>query len=294
MTFVVMMVFPLLCDAENTSAQTSASSNFKLWQLPSQTNTIGNSYVFQMENGKVVVMDGGFKTETPYLRGFLGALGNEVEAWFISHPHTDHMEALNEILKEPRGIKIKTNYHSRFSKEFYENNEVSEKAHTAEFYANLDQSKIDVVDIVEPGLTIEIDKTKFKILGVKNEEITVNPYNNSSMIIRVDDGTRSVVFLGDAGAEQGDKLLAGPYRDELNCDFLQMAHHGNHGVRFDFYRTIRFSACLWPTPSWVYDNDAGEGFDTHSFDSVKLRKLMEESGITKHFVSFHGLQVIEY
>lgn len=36
-------------------------SNFTLWQLPSQINTIGNSYVFQMNNGSVAVMDGGVK-----------------------------------------------------------------------------------------------------------------------------------------------------------------------------------------------------------------------------------------
>lgn len=32
------------------------------------------------------------------MRGFIGALGNEVEAWFISHPHDDHMGALSVIL----------------------------------------------------------------------------------------------------------------------------------------------------------------------------------------------------
>ena len=51
------------------SALPQEDSNFTLWQLPSQINTIGNSYVFQMNNGKVVVMDGGVKAEAEFLKG---------------------------------------------------------------------------------------------------------------------------------------------------------------------------------------------------------------------------------
>ena len=50
-----------------------------MWQIPSHRNTIGNSYVFRTKGGKVIVMDGGFPEEEFTLRGFLGALGNEVE-----------------------------------------------------------------------------------------------------------------------------------------------------------------------------------------------------------------------
>ncbi len=69
----------------------------------------------------------------------------------------------------------------------------------------------------------------------------------------------SLLFLGDLGREGGDKLLNGPYPKELNCDYLQVARHGQNGVRKDFYRSIKFRACLWSSPSWVYNNDAGEG-----------------------------------
>ena len=86
------------------------NDTFTLWQLPSQVNTIGNSYVIQTVNGKLIVMDGGSHQETDYLRGFISALGAEVEAWFISHPHDDHFWALINILKEPGDIKINNIY----------------------------------------------------------------------------------------------------------------------------------------------------------------------------------------
>ena len=51
--------------------------------------------------------------------------------------------------------------------------------------------------------------------------------------------------MGDLAKEGGDILLNGSYRGDLNCDYLQMAHHGQRGVRMDFYRSIEFEACLW-------------------------------------------------
>lgn len=267
-------------------------SDFTLWQLPSQINTIGNSYVLKMNNGKIVVIDGGVKEEAEYLRGFLAALGNEVEMWFVSHPHPDHVGALTEILKTPGDLKIHVVYHSAFSSALCEL-EPDYKKDAEEFYRCLKSSEVRKVDVQSPGLMLTIGKTKFKILGIKHEEIKENPYNNSSMIIKVWDAKKSVLFLGDAGKECGDCLLKGLYRKELDCDYLQMAHHGQSGVRKEFYRTIKFKACLWPSPTWVYNNDAGKGFNTHTFETVEIRNLIDSLGIKKHFVSNQGLCKIE-
>lgn len=269
----------------------AAKPDFEVWQLPSQINTIGNSYVFRMNDETVAVMDGGVKEETPYLRGFLAALGNQVDVWFVSHPHPDHIGAITEIFKAPNGIQIKKVCHSRFSPGFC-GAEPDYQPAAKEFYTELDKSGIEVIDVSEPGLTIQLHKTCFKILGVKNEDIRVNPYNNSSMIIRVWDDSKSMVFLGDCGHEQGERLLNGPFRNDLNCDYLQMAHHGQQGVSKEFYRTVKFRACLWPTPSWVYNNDAGKGFNTHILKTVEIRELVDSLGIKENYVSFTGLHQI--
>ncbi|HTF29764.1 MAG TPA: MBL fold metallo-hydrolase, partial [Flavitalea sp.] len=186
-------------------------SDFILWQLPSQINTNGNSYVFRMNNGKICVMDGGVKEETDYLRGFLASLGNEVEYWFISHPHLDHMGALNEILKDPKDVRIKNIYHFEMSKEYYSKYEVNFKPLTEEFYANLKKSGINVVNVKTPGILIKIGNTSFKVLNTKNEDLLEeNPYNNQCMVVKVWDDAKSMVFLGDLGVEAGDKLLKSP------------------------------------------------------------------------------------
>lgn len=287
------LLFVAILASTARAAVLESKGDFVLWQLPSQINSHMNSYVFQLGNGKVVVMDGGSKGEAAYLRGFLAALGNEVEAWFITHPHFDHIEALNEILKAPQGLKINTIYHSRMSAAYLNVHELQYRDLTVEFYERLDQFEGTVVDLTKPGLELVLSHTHFKVLGVKNEEITNNPYNNQSIVIKVWDDSKSVLFLADLGLEGGDKLLSSPYRPELDCDYLQVSHHGQAGVSKDFYRTIRFRACLWPTPEWLYNNDAGNGYNTHTWETVEIRELMDALGINEHHLSFQGLARIE-
>lgn len=287
--YVVGILLLIVCFSCSKEDKTS---NFTVWQLPSQVNTIGNSYVFQMGNREVVVLDGGVAQEESYLRGFLAALGNHVSVWLVSHPHPDHIGALNMILKEPGGIVIDKICHSGLSANFCK----LEPDYTdvaLDFYANLKESGIPVENLSEPGEVLEFDHTKFKILSVKNESITTNPYNNSSMVIRVWDNKKSIVFLGDAGLEEGNMLLGGLFRKDLDCDYLQMAHHGQRGVSKDFYRAIKFKACLWPSPSWVYNNDVGNGFNTHIYETVEIRNLIDSLGISENYVSCKGLYRIE-
>lgn len=259
---------------------------FTLWQLPSQVNTIGNSYVIQSVNGKLIVMDGGTKDETEYLRGFISALGEEVDAWFISHPHGDHFGALSNILMEPEGVKINRIYHSKVVRE-----DGSMHGWTGRFYSLLDSvavaNSIDVIDC-HRGDEFEIDGINFKILSEKNPELLPN-INDQSMVIRMWDESKSFVFLGDLGEKGGRKLMESEYMEDVNCDYLQMAHHGQDGCDKEFYDRAQFRACLWPSPSWVYNNDTGDGFNTAHLKTVEVRGWIQEKGITEHYVSNEGL-----
>jgi len=266
------------------SAKKSGGSGFTMWQIPSHSNTIGNSYVFRTSGGKIIVMDGGFPEEEFAMRGFLGALGNEVDAWFISHPHDDHMGALMEILKNPQDLKIRHIYHSRMP-DIVIDAEKDYAQLTRDFYALLEKDpNIKMTDIQQPGGVYDFDGMQLKILSVAND-FTVNPYNNSSMIMRVWDKKKSIVFLGDAGVECGKKILGTPFKADLDCDYIQMAHHGQAGCDEEFYRSFKFRACLWPTPTWVWNNDQGKGFNTGILGTFKTRVWMDRLLIKEHHVS---------
>ena len=59
-----------------------------------------------------MVIDGGNRGDAPGLREFLEPLGNRIHAWFLSHPHPDHVDALTAILQEPGAMEIDVIYAS--------------------------------------------------------------------------------------------------------------------------------------------------------------------------------------
>ena len=88
---------------------------FTLWQLPSVADDHGNSYVIRTPHGRVVAIDGGKGAETDYLRGFLAALGDEVDVWIVTHPHYDHVEAMTNLLRRPMDLRVHEVRESRFT-----------------------------------------------------------------------------------------------------------------------------------------------------------------------------------
>lgn len=265
-----------------------AKESFVVWQLPSQVDTICNSYVIRTVNGKVIVMDGGFADEKDYLRGFIDALGGKVDAWIISHPHDDHINAFIALMENPKGLKVDKIYHSRFPEELILASDEQTIALTRKFYSMLDNATdIEIIDC-HSGDEFEIDGVNFKVLSEKNPDILKpNAYNNSSMALKMWDSKKSFIFLGDLGVEGGQKLLKSEYAKDLECDYLQIAHHGNSGCDKEFYQSVKFRACLWPTPSWIY-NPKVDWLTT-----MEVRGWMEELGITEHYISYEGLSRIE-
>ena len=143
------------------------------------------------------------------------------------------------------------------------------------------------------GQVIEIDGVRFEILGIKNPEITRSPINNSSVVMRVTDESKSVLFTSDLGAEGGRKLLNSRFRDSLQADYVQMAHHGQHGVDEAFYRAVQPNACLWPTPRWLWENDNGGGKGSGPWETLNVRAWMEKLKIHENYVSADGLHRID-
>ena len=102
-----------------------------------------------------------------------------------------------------------------------------------------------------------------------------------------------MLILGDLGEEGGDEVMAECEKPLLMTDYTQMAHHGQWGVKKEFYEYIRPKKCIWPTPEWLWNNDNGKGFDTHYWQTVRVREWMEELGVTEHIVEKDGTQKIE-
>ena len=274
--------------------QNQPGTTFTLWQLPNQTPTPIMSYVIMTVHGQLIVIDGGTADDAPYLRRFIHDHGNKVTFWLITHPHLDHMNAFREIITKPEGVVIEAVWGS-FNPptwcEKYPDDDVDRQEYR-KFMTAVQHAGYRIQEL-SLGQTFVLDGISLTILSVRNPEIIANAYNNSSVVFKVKDQKKSVLFLADLGHEGGEKLLKSKYAEQLSSDYVQMAHHGQNGVGKEFYMRCHHKYCLWPTPRWLWNNDNGKGMDSGTWKTLEVRKWMADLNVEKHYCMFNGLEEIK-
>lgn len=255
------------------------------------------SFIITTADGKIIAIDGGHREDARYFVNYLKKLTGEerprIDAWFLTHSHKDHVSAFFEVVQNMSNeVEIEKVYYNFPSAQFLLRGHDRNAAKTAEEFYSLLPLFANKACIVSGGDTYEIGEAKIEILYTTDPEITSNVTNNSSTVFKMTLGGKTALFLADCGAEAGNKILA-KYAgtDMLDCDICQMAHHGQQGVTREFYEAVRPEICLWCTPRWLWENDAGKGFNTHVFKTVEVREWMEELGVKKNYIDMDGTQI---
>jgi len=259
-------------------------NSFSLWQLPSQSHSQMQSHVIKSFNGKIIVVDGGMTADGPYLKNFLQDLGGFVDMWILSHAHCDHIDALSWILLNQDNLKIDKIFASFPPLDWIKENENHESASLENFEKIMKKIGRNYIK-TNPGDYFDVDGVKIQIFSDINLELTENAINNSSIVFKIFDDYKSVLFLNDLGDLAGDKLLNNIEHKKLKADYVQMAHHGQNGVRKNFYEVVAPNYCLWPTPLWLWNNDNGGGIASGPWKTLEVRKWMDELNVKNHFVS---------
>ena len=247
-TFCMLIACVSGAAAEEAAVQ---RRSFALWQLPEQTPTQMMSYVIRTLKDSLIVIDGGNVGDAPYLRDFIRKQGGTVHTWIISHPHSDHTDALATLLSEAECPAIGRIVASFPEPAWIEEHEKPALEPFQRLLKAVERAGVPLHE-VELGETMDVDGVRVEVIAVKNPEIHPNAINNSSMAFRVEDDVKSVLFLGDLGFQGGEKLLAGRYASRLKADYVQVAHHGQNGVGEAVYQAIAPKCCLWPTPVWLW------------------------------------------
>lgn len=264
----------------------SRELDFSIWQLNQFYQELQMGYIIRTDDDKISVIDGGGLRTTGILENYLIQLGGTVDTWIITHPHSDHIGAFLEITKR-RKIKIKKLIHSFLDKELVKIHEPKSYDNLLEYDTIISQSSILIVDAKLNDSFLLGQGVKMKVLGIKNIDITSNIVNNSSLVFKIESKSKSILFLGDLGIEGGKKILKNETsRVELKSQYVQMAHHGANGVDRSFYEAVEAEYALWPTPDWLWSNNyAGKIIDEGNYNTLNVRKWMEELNIKKNYVA---------
>lgn len=290
------------------SEQPMGDGKTVLYQVAREELSLMMCYVIKTRNNKLIVIDGGIdghgKNAEVYLLDVLkdiqGTEKPEIEAWFFSHIHPDHVNEFRKMVDSKKGQFTVNKIYFHFpTREFMQRTSPSALALSEQFGRAFNELKgLNAYELYVPpmvGYKIQIDNVTFEILQVPDNETTANAINNSCMVFRMTAEGQTVLFLGDLGVEGGVRLL-NTYRDALKSDMVQMAHHGQAGVDKDVYEAIDPKVCLWPTPIWVWENKDSNGVEGNGpYQTTEVRKWMfEDLGVKHHFVTgLSGTQAIE-
>lgn len=284
----------------------------KLLQLATEKDaTQMMSYVIEAYNPDkasepyVIVIDGGEAKDAAYLSWLLTTkYDGHVDAWFITHEHSDHYGALLKMLEDGQiGDKI------TIDKLYYNFPDNITHGQGTQNFMNAVSNNIYLNGKVSEqvmGMTYNYGRVNIKVLsdcdeyyGVLYKDNAAGDQNNASIIMlaEFDDGNAStenteVLFLGDMG-RAGEAYVMKQINAcgvDLTGVAVQMAHHGNSGVSKAFYDMLDPIACLWPCTNWLWENmpQGTEEPGTGSWENVELHQYLLNQGVTEHYTAAYG------
>ncbi len=272
----------------------------KLYQMGTTNSQLSMGYVMVTEANEIIVVDSGRNAEeAKVLYDFIVSLKGSpvVDAWYLSHYHGDHIEALTQILNN-YDITIHNLYFDFPSdKALIEQYGDGDNVFLYDFYDALENNASKVKNIITPkkGDVMKYTGLEMRVLNDALFGEGMKYVNNSTVVYKAVTSDESVLFLGDMG-DYGMTLLNDEYfKTEIEtCTVIQMAHHGNSDLLGSFYDNIKeIKVCLFPCLAWVFNNDAGAGFNSGTMTTVKTRQYLESRGVTIMLTQANGMVTLE-
>ena len=248
--------FEKLCDTSITQHYSAESS--------------GMGYIFRLEDGSFIVYDGGYKSDA---KDFLITISKlnlndqlHVRAWIITHDHSDHYAAFNEIAKSfAKRLKIDYVMYSPTT---------SEESTVINYYKEqifADVAKFSGAKLisVHAGMTFNILNVKLEILqtpGVLSVHGKITDFNDTSIISRIVSADGSAIMLADACGRSADWLVRN-IGDGLKSDIVQVAHHGVETGSIPLYDKIAAPMVFWPCDHVLFASQRGEKIKQHIIEA---------------------------
>ncbi|HEY6090083.1 MAG TPA: DNA internalization-related competence protein ComEC/Rec2 [Gemmatimonadaceae bacterium] len=189
----------------------------------------GDAILLRTDHGRWVLFDAGpawrggdagRSTVLPYIR----RRGGRLEAFVLSHPHTDHVGGAASVLAAMRP-------HTYWDAAFAGGSEAYSLSLAAARKEGVEWHR------VHPGDSIAIDGVRLSFLAPDSSwTVGLKDPNLASTIALVRFGVVRFLLVGDAERAEEDWLL-GHHREELRADVLKVAHHGSSTSSSDEFLT---------------------------------------------------------
>ena len=239
----------------DTTPETVSPSLTLLSQNERMNNGLGMLYL--LPNGKFLIIDGGY-VRSAQLYDIIHKLAPNkqeivITAWYISHPHGDHQQALTSFLRSNyKNVKIESILYNYTTSDQYNSVTTgSDGASSAiSLETNLTKYLKSDTKVIKPhtGQIYRYGSTTVEIMYTVEDVLpqTLDYLNTSSLVVRVTVGDHTLMALADTTHVSGD-ILRNMYGAYLESDMVQLAHHGTHPGYASLYHAIKAPVLLWPS-----------------------------------------------
>ena len=228
--------------------------------LSNQSDASGMSYVITLEDGRYIIIDGGYYKKTGgkdhhilfnYLKDNNKRKDGKIviAAWILTHDHSDHHGAFTNFAQEYASRVELQYYITNFGDKSRYNQQPSGWLNTNipnELVANYYKNAKKIVP--HTGQRLTFCNTTFDVICSQESHAPnkMEWVNDASLIFRMTANGVKTLFLADAEA-QTTNLLNNMYGSTLKSDIMQIAHHGYSGGSVSLYQNVAPNWTLWPT-----------------------------------------------
>ena len=274
------------------------TTNTTLYQLELDYSNIdcGMGYVFQLKNGQFFIIDGGFCTagEEDRLYDFLKerCKGTPIiVGWFFSHAHDDHIGNFIQFIQKYKNQviieKLIYNFQPIDFPETEHDWKSSDPAVAKEFYRTIEKFCYDIpIYTPQTNDIFQIEEITVEVLYTHNDLDTGNYiFNDCSTVITTEYAGQKILWLGDIHKE-GSRILLQNKIEKLQCDIVQVSHHGFSGAPIELYEATKAKAVLWPTPDYLMKEILNKN-PILKYNDVNLY-ILNDMNIQNHWIGGNG------
>ena len=174
----------------------------------------GDCAVVQCD-GETMVIDGGPKASARYVYSYIRDMLRVEHIDFVvsTHPHVDHVYGLSSVLNAAPADLVLSPVLEWDSKAFRSMMDYAARQGTP-------------VEVPREGDTLRLGGAAVTVLHCWPEAIGYGRTNDASIVLRIDYGTTSFLFTGDA--EDWSEYMMIDAGVSLKADVLKVSHHGSY------------------------------------------------------------------
>lgn len=254
---------------------------------------IGMCYIFRLEDGRFIIIDGGFNKDrnAKLIWDKLMELSVNpsekkvhIAAWLLTHAHGDHYGAFSKYM-ETYGTRTTLDYliYDAASDEQYAAIGESGGADAMK-NAILKYVPAGHIIVARPGQKLTLANAEIEMYFTDEllEPRAAQGGNSLCIQFKIALAGQTFMFSGDSMQDATERVVA-LYGKELAADFVQVIHHGAPGGSVAYYQCVDPYVALWPLGEYDYYPDpqnpakitrSTEAYNAYLYTSPKLREII--------------------